>query len=77
MPIASVRDDREYMIQTNNLLSKQPDVLSVTKYSTVYTALRNFEDIRKQLNQEYFPVISDGVDQIVMDIFFSYPLLLS
>ena len=52
-------------------------MLSVTKYSSAYTALRNFEDIRKQLNQEYFPVISDeGVNQIVMDIFLSYPLLL-
>ena len=78
MPIATVTDDSEYRIQTkNNLLSKQPYVLSVTKYSTVYTALRNFEDIRKQLNQEYFPVISDeGFDQIVMDIFLNYPLLL-
>ena len=46
-------------------------MLSVTKYSTVYAALRNFEDIRKQVNQQYFPVISDeDVDQIVMDIFF-------
>ena len=52
-------------------------MLSVTKYSTVYTALRNYQDIRKQVNQEYFPVILDEeVDQIVMDIFLSYPFLL-
>ena len=48
---------------------------SVTEYSTVYSALRNFEDVRKQLSQECFPVVSDeGVHQIVMDIFLSHPL---
>ena len=25
----------------------------ITQYSTVYSALRNFEDVRKQLGQEY------------------------
>ena len=52
-------------------------MLSVTKYSTVYVALRNFEAIRKQLNEEYFPVISDeGIFKIMVDIFLSYLVLL-
>ena len=47
---------------------------SVTSYSTVYSALRNFEDMRKQLGQEYFPVVADeGVYQVIMDIVLSHP----
>ena len=41
----------------------------VTNCSTVYSALRNFEDMRKQLGEQSFPVISDkGVYQVIMDI---------
>ena len=47
---------------------------SVTNYSTVYSALRNFKDMRKQLGQQSFPVISDeGVYQVIMDIVLSHP----
>ena len=31
----------------------------VTNYSTVYSVLRNFEYLRKQLSQQSFPAISD------------------
>ena len=47
---------------------------SVTNYSTVYSALRNFEDMRKQLGQQSFPIISDkGVYQVIMDNVLSHP----
>ena len=47
---------------------------SVTNYSTVYSALTNFEDMRKQLGQQSFPVISnEGVYQVIMDIVLSHP----
>ena len=47
---------------------------SVTKYSTVYSTLRNSEDMRKQIGQKSFPVISDeGVHQVIMDIVLSHP----
>ena len=47
---------------------------SVTNYSTVYSALTNFEDMRKQLSQQSFPVISnEGVYQLIMDIVLSHP----
>ena len=46
----------------------------VTNYSTVYAALRNFEDTRKQLGQQSFSVISDkGVYQVIMVIVLSHP----
>ena len=46
----------------------------VTQFSTVCYALRNVEDIRKQLSQEYFPVVTDeGMFQIAMDILLSHP----
>ena len=46
---------------------------SVTNYITVYSALRNFEDMRKQLGQQNFPVISEeGVYQVIMDMVLSY-----
>ena len=47
---------------------------SVTNYSTVYSALTNFEDMRKQLGQQSFPVISnEGVYQVIMVIVLSHP----
>ena len=47
---------------------------SVTSYSAVYSASRNFEDMGKQLGQEYFPVVADeGVYQVIMDIVLSHP----
>ena len=46
---------------------------SVTNYSTVYSAVRNLEDMRKQLRQQSFPVISgEGVYQVIMDIVLSH-----
>ena len=46
----------------------------VTDCSTVYSALRNFEDVRKQLGEQSFTVISDkGVYQVIMDIILSHP----
>ena len=47
---------------------------SVTNYSTVYSALQSFEDMKKQLSQQIFPVIPDeGVCQVIMDIVLSHP----
>ena len=47
---------------------------SVINYSTVYSALRHFKDMRKQLGQQSFPVISDeGVYQVIMDLVLSHP----
>ena len=47
---------------------------SVTNYSTVYSTLRNFEDMTKQLGQQSFPVISDKcVYRVIMDIVLSQP----
>ena len=47
---------------------------SVANYSTVYSTLRKFEDMRKQLGQQSFPVISDeGMYQVIMDIVLSHP----
>ena len=47
---------------------------SVTNYSTVYSALRKFKDMRKQLGQQSFSVISDkDVYQVIMDIVLSHP----
>ena len=46
---------------------------SVANYSTTYSTLRNFEDMRKQLGQHSFPVISDeGMYQVIMDIVLSH-----
>ena len=46
---------------------------SVTNYNTVYSAVRNLEDMRKQLRQQSFPVISgEGVYQVIMDIVLSH-----
>ena len=40
----------------------------------MYSALRNFEDMRKKLGQEHFPVVADeGVYQVIMDIVLSHP----
>ena len=47
---------------------------SATNYSTMYFALRNFKDMRKQLGQQSFPAISDEVVyQVIMDIVLSHP----
>ena len=46
---------------------------SVTNYSTVYSAVRNLEDMIKQLRQQSFPVISgEGIYQVIMDIVLSH-----
>lgn len=46
----------------------------VTDYSTVYTALRNFQNVREQLTQPVLPIICDeGVFHIVVDIALSNP----
>ena len=46
---------------------------SVTNYSTVYSAVRNLEDMRKQLRKQSFPVISgEGVYQVIMEIVLSH-----
>ena len=51
---------------------------SVTNYSNVYSALRNFENMRQQLGQQSFPVMSDeGVYQVIMNIVLSLPSELS
>ena len=48
---------------------------SETKHSTAYSTLRNFEDMRKQLGQQSFPVISgEVVHQVIMEIALSHPL---
>ena len=47
---------------------------SVTNYCTVYSALRHFEDMTKQLGQQGFSVIPDeGAYQGIMDINLSHP----
>ena len=46
----------------------------VTDYSTVYTAMKNFNNIVEQLQQSILPVYCDeGVFRIVLDIFLNRP----
>ena len=46
----------------------------VTDYSTVYTALHNFQSVLVQLDQESLPVFCDeGVFRITVDIYFQCP----
>ena len=52
----------------NSLVSEET-VLQVTKFSTVYTSLKNFQDILKQLDQRHLAVTCDeGVYQIAKEI---------
>ena len=46
----------------------------LTEYTTVYTALKNFQDIRRQLNQSHLLITSDeGVYRIAWEIMLMRP----
>ena len=47
---------------------------SVTEYTTVYTAFKNFQEIRRQLNQSHLPITCDeGVYRIAREIMLMRP----
>ena len=46
----------------------------VTEYTTVYTALKNFHEIQRQLNQSHLPITGDeGVYRIAQEIMLMRP----
>ena len=46
----------------------------VTEYTTVYTALKNFQEIRRQLHQSHLPITCDeGVYRIAREIMLMRP----
>ena len=74
-----------YIRPLNSLVSKEnvPEMIvgfipvipfPVTEYQTVYTALKNFQDILKQLDQTHLPVACDeGVYHIARSITMESP----